>query len=84
MAVAQHHGLPTPLLDWSYNPLVAAYFAVFPDEGRDAAVFAFFDASQIDTAKTKPGDFKGVGRIVPRGVAQREVVPVHWTVDRVN
>jgi hypothetical protein len=27
MAIAQHHGIPTRLLDWSWDPYVAAYFA---------------------------------------------------------
>jgi hypothetical protein len=40
LAIAQHHGLPTRLLDWTHNPLAALYFAVEARPETDGRFYA--------------------------------------------
>jgi hypothetical protein len=40
ITLGQHHGLPTRLLDWSSNPLVALFFAAETHWDKDGSIFA--------------------------------------------
>ena len=57
-ALAQHYGIPTRLLDWTYDPFTAAFFASRPtgQKKRDLCVWGL-NASIVGNFDSAIGDF---------------------------
>jgi hypothetical protein len=72
LAIAQHYGLATRLLDWTENPMVAAYFALAGLPSNDCVIYAMDQEAlpQADQSKS-PFDLDGVVLYEPAHVSTR-------------
>ena len=88
LAIAQHHGLPTRLLDWSTNPLAALWFTAKNGRGkskRDYGSVWFYRAEKEDIVTSEHDSPFNIDRtmvyipshVTSRITAQNSVFTVH-------
>ncbi len=93
LSVAQHHGLPTRLLDWTTNPLVALFFAFHEKdetiENRKVWLLLLEKEELVNCSSTNPFDLHltkafNPNHITPRLIAQNGLFTVHFYNNKTN
>lgn len=62
--LAQHHGFPTRLMDWSMNPLAALYFSVADCLDKDGVVFVMNAKNLMEPVEVRDSKVEAVVRSV--------------------
>lgn len=73
LAIAQHHGLPTRLLDWTLNPFVGLYFAVAGNPTDDGKFFALYAPRKMSTnmRERSPFEIQSPFKFIPETTTER-------------